>query len=32
MIMKEDFYGAMGYEPSTGNPPDGLLERLGIDK
>jgi hypothetical protein len=30
--LKDDFYKAMGYELSTGNPPDSLLSLLGIDK
>jgi aldehyde:ferredoxin oxidoreductase len=30
--LKEDFYNAMGFDPSTGNPPDSLLEKLGIEK
>ena len=30
--LKEDFYRAMGYDLSTGNPPDTLLNELGIEK
>lgn len=30
--LKDDFYKAMGYEISTGNPPDSLLSSLGIEK
>jgi aldehyde:ferredoxin oxidoreductase len=30
--LKEDYYGAMGYDLSTGNPPDSLLKQLGIEK
>ena len=30
--LKDDFYKAMGYELSTGNPPDSLLAKLGIEK
>lgn len=30
--LKDDFYKAMGYEVSTGNPPDSLLSSLGIEK
>jgi aldehyde:ferredoxin oxidoreductase len=29
---KNDFYKTMGHDPSTGNPPDSLLARLGFDK
>ncbi|MBW1945662.1 MAG: aldehyde ferredoxin oxidoreductase C-terminal domain-containing protein, partial [Deltaproteobacteria bacterium] len=31
-ILKEDYYRAMGYDLSTGNPPDALLKELGIEK
>ncbi|MBW2066782.1 MAG: hypothetical protein JRJ03_17880 [Deltaproteobacteria bacterium] len=30
--LKEDYYRALGYDLSTGNPPDGLLRKLGIEK
>lgn len=30
--LKDDFYRAMGYDLSTGNPPDSLIKKLGIDK
>lgn len=30
--LKEDYYRAMGYDLSTGNPPDALLKELGIEK
>jgi len=30
--LKDDFYKAMGYDLSTGNPPDSLLAKLGIEK
>lgn len=30
--LKDDFYRAMGYDLSTGNPPDSLLNKLGIEK
>jgi len=30
--LKDDFYRTMGYDLSTGNPPDSLLTKLGIDK
>lgn len=30
--LKKDYYEAMGYDPATGNPPDALLARLGIEK
>ena len=30
--LKADFYKAMGYNPSTGNPPDSLVSKLGIEK
>ena len=30
--LKDDFYNAMGYDLSTGNPPDSLLAELGIEK
>lgn len=30
--LKDDYYRAMGYDSSTGNPPDSLLEKLGIEK
>lgn len=30
--LKEDYYRAMGYDLSTGNPPDALLRQLGIEK
>ena len=30
--LKEDYYKTLGYDVSTGNPPDSLLERLGIKK
>jgi aldehyde:ferredoxin oxidoreductase len=30
--LKDDFYRAMGYELSTGNPTDSLLDKLGIRK
>ena len=30
--LKDDFYRSMGYDLSTGNPPDSLLTSLGIDK
>lgn len=29
--LKEDYYKAMGYDVSTGNPPDSLLASLGIE-
>ncbi len=29
--LKEDFYRAMGYDLSTGNPPDSLAADLGIE-
>jgi len=30
--LKDDFYRTMGYDLSTGNPPDSLLNKLGIEK
>ena len=30
--LKDDYYRAMGWDPSTGNPPDSLLDKLGINK
>jgi len=30
--LKDDFYRAMGYDLSTGNPTDSLLDELGIEK
>jgi aldehyde:ferredoxin oxidoreductase len=30
--LKEDYYRAMGYDLSTGNPTDALLKQLGIEK
>ena len=30
--LKKDYYEAMGYDPATGNPPDALLARLGLEK
>jgi aldehyde:ferredoxin oxidoreductase len=30
--LKDDFYRALGFDLSTGNPPDSLLRDLGIDK
>ncbi|MDP3879180.1 MAG: aldehyde ferredoxin oxidoreductase C-terminal domain-containing protein, partial [Dehalococcoidales bacterium] len=30
--LKDDFYRSMGYDLATGNPPDSLLSRLGIEK
>ena len=30
--LKEDYYRAMGYDLSTGDPPDTLLRELGIEK
>ena len=30
--LKDDFYKAMGYDLSTGNPPDSVVARLGIKK
>ena len=30
--LKDDFYRTMGYELSTGNPTDSLLDKLGIRK
>jgi aldehyde:ferredoxin oxidoreductase len=30
--LLDDFYKAMGYDLSTGNPPDSLLAKLGIEK
>jgi len=30
--LKKDYYEAMGYDLATGNPPDALLARLGIEK
>ena len=30
--LKDDFYRSMGYDLTTGNPPDSLLSRLGIEK
>ena len=30
--LKKDYYEAMGYDPATGNPPDVLLGKLGIEK
>jgi len=30
--LKDDFYKAMGYDLATGNPPDSLLAKLGIEK
>jgi aldehyde:ferredoxin oxidoreductase len=30
--LKEDYYKAMGYDLSTGNPPNDLLSKLGITK
>ena len=29
--LKKDYYDAMGYDPSTGNPSDSLIARLGIE-
>ncbi len=31
-MLKDSFYGAMGYDLATGNPPDALLAKLGIEK
>jgi len=30
--LKDDFYQAVGFDLSTGNPPDSLLDNLGIDR
>jgi aldehyde:ferredoxin oxidoreductase len=30
--LKKDYYAAMGYDLATGNPPDSLLVKLGIEK
>jgi len=30
--LKDDFYRAMGFDLSTGNPPDSLLHDLGVDR
>jgi aldehyde:ferredoxin oxidoreductase len=30
--LKKDYYTAMGYDLATGNPPDALLAKLGIEK
>jgi aldehyde:ferredoxin oxidoreductase len=30
--LKQDYYQAMGYDVATGNPPDALLTKLGIEK
>jgi aldehyde:ferredoxin oxidoreductase len=30
--LKKDYYAAMGYDLATGNPPEALLARLGIEK
>jgi aldehyde:ferredoxin oxidoreductase len=30
--LKQDYYQAMGYDVATGNPPDALLAKLGIEK
>ncbi len=30
--LKDNFYRVMGYDPSTGNPTDALLKKLGIEK
>ena len=30
--LLDDYYRAMGYELKTGNPPDSLLAKLGIEK
>ena len=30
--LKDDFYRSMGYDLATGNPPDSLLVKLGIEK
>ncbi len=30
--LKKDYYEAMGYDVATGNPPDSLLAKLGINK
>ena len=30
--LKDDFYRAMGYDLSSGNPSDSLLAELGIEK
>lgn len=30
--LKDEFYKAMGFDLSTGNPPDALLDKLGIEK
>jgi aldehyde:ferredoxin oxidoreductase len=30
--LKKDYYESMGYDLATGNPPDSLLARLGIEK
>ena len=30
--LKSDFYEAKGYDPSTGNPPDSLVSKFGIEK
>jgi aldehyde:ferredoxin oxidoreductase len=32
MELKKDYYEAMGYDLATGNPPDTLLSKLGIEK
>jgi aldehyde:ferredoxin oxidoreductase len=30
--LKQDYYRAMGFDAATGNPPDALLAKLGIEK
>ena len=30
--LKQDYYEAMGFDPASGNPPDSLLDHLGIEK
>jgi aldehyde:ferredoxin oxidoreductase len=30
--LKQDYYRAMGFDAGTGNPPDALLSKLGIEK
>jgi len=30
--LKEEYYRAVGFDPSTGNPTDGLLAEMGIEK
>ena len=32
ITRKDDYYRAVGYDQSTGNPPDSLLAKLGIEK